>query len=187
MKISITGHTSGIGLNLYKQYQSHGHEILGFSRSTGHDIGDIAARKIILDASEDCDVFVNNAYSPTGQTELLLEFIKLWNGQPKKIINISSKLSFFELGKIPSLDDYIKQKSRQNEIIQSRFSTAYPQILNVIVGLVDTPMSNIFQSSKLNPTSLTKLIYDLSINDQFYVQQIIVDVPGLDWKNIKGP
>jgi hypothetical protein len=117
---------------------------------------------------------------------LLKELSSRWDGQPKKIINVSSKLSFFELGKISVLDDYIKQKSEQNEIIQRRFSTAYPQIMNVIIGLVDTPMSAIFQSPKLNPHTLSEFIYKMSTIDDLYIQQIIVDVPGLDWKNIKG-
>ena len=96
-------------------------------------------------------------------------------------------MSFFELGKVSVLDDYIKQKSQQNEIIQQRFSAAYPQIMNVVIGLVDTPMSAVFQSPKLDPQTLSEFIYKMSIVDDLYIQQVVVDVPGLDWKNIKGP
>lgn len=186
-KVSITGHTSGIGLNLFEIFTANGHAVTGYSRSNGSDIEDSNVRKRIIEETQDCDIFINNAYSPNGQTTLLKELSTRWAGQPKKIINISSKLSFFELGKISVLDDYIKQKSEQNEIIQRRFSTAYPQIMNVIIGLVDTPMSAIFQSPKLNPHTLSEFIYKMSTIDDLYIQQIIVDVPGLDWKNIKGP
>jgi hypothetical protein len=186
-KVSITGHTSGIGLNLFEIFTANGHTVTGYSRSNGSDIEDSNVRKRIIEETEDCDIFINNAYSPNGQTTLLKELSAQWAGQPKKIINVSSKLSFFELGKISVLDDYIKQKSEQNEIIQRRFSTAYPQIMNVIIGLVDTPMSAIFQSPKLDPHTLSEFIYKMSTIDDLYIQQIIVDVPGLDWKNIKGP
>ena len=186
-KIAITGHTSGIGLNLFEVFSANGHEVTGYSRSAGSDIENPEARKQIIDEIADYDIFINNAYSPNGQTMLLRELVAHWNGQPKKIINVSSKLSFFELGKIDVLDDYIKQKSQQNEIVQQRFSAAYPQIMNVIIGLVDTPMSTMFQSPKLDPRTLSEFIYNMTVVDDLYIQQIIVDVPGLDWKNIKGP
>jgi hypothetical protein len=186
-KIAITGHTSGIGLNLFEVFSANGHEVIGYSRRTGSDIEDPAVRKRIIDENADCDIFINNAYSPNGQTKLLEELVAHWDSQPKKIINVSSKLSFFELGKVSVLDDYIKQKSQQNEIIQQRFSAAYPQIMNVVIGLVDTPMSAVFQSPKLDPQTLSEFIYKMSIVDDLYIQQIIVDVPRLDWKNIKGP
>jgi len=186
-KVAITGHTSGIGLNLFEVFSANGHEVTGYSRRTGSDIEDPDVRKRIIDENADCDIFINNAYSPNGQTKLLEELVAHWDSQPKKIINVSSKLSFFELGKVSVLDDYIKQKSQQNEIIQQRFSTAYPQIMNVVIGLVDTPMSTVFQSPKLDPQTLSEFIYKMSIVDDLYIQQIIVDVPGLDWKNIKGP
>jgi short-subunit dehydrogenase involved in D-alanine esterification of teichoic acids len=185
-KVAITGHTSGIGLELFEIFTTNGYEVTGYSRSTGSNIEDIDVRRRIIEETVDFDIFINNAYSPNGQTMLLKELSQQWDGQPKKIINISSKLSFFELGKIGVLDEYIKQKSHQNEIIQQRFSTAYPQIMNVIIGLVDTPMSAIFQSPKLNPHTLSEFIYKMSTIDDLYIQQIIVDVPGLDWKNIKG-
>ena len=186
-KIAITGHTSGIGLNLFEVFSSNGHEVTGYSRRTGADIEDPDVRKRIIDENADCDIFINNAYSPNGQTKLLEELVAHWDSQPKKIINVSSKLSFFELGKVSVLDDYIKQKSQQNEIIQQRFSAAYPQIMNVVIGLVDTPMSGVFQSPKLDPQTLSEFIYKMSMVDDLYIQQVIVDVPGLDWKNIKGP
>ena len=186
-KIAITGHTSGIGLNLFEVFSANGHEVIGYSRRTGSDIEDPDVRKRIIDENADCDIFINNAYSPSGQTKLLEELVAHWDSQPKKIINVSSKLSFFELGKVSVLDDYIKQKSQQNEIIQQRFSAAYPQIMNVVIGLVDTPMSAVFQSPKLDPQTLSEFIYKMSIVDDLYIQQVVVDVPGLDWKNIKGP
>lgn len=186
MKISITGHTSGIGLSLSNIFKSNGYEVFGYSRSTGHDIEDDSVRKKIIEESKDSDMFINNAFSLNGQTLLLSELIEQWDGQEKKIINISSKLSYFPIGKIPFLDRYIEEKNKQNTIIQGRFSLPYPQILNVVVGLVDTPMSAVFKGKKLTVDPLSKLVFELSTNQEINIQQIVLDVPGLDWKNISG-
>ena len=56
MKIAITGHTKGIGKACADVFSEH--EVIGFSRSNGFDI---QAIEPILDSSNDCDVFINNA------------------------------------------------------------------------------------------------------------------------------
>ena len=71
MKIAITGHTQGIGQALATVFQQYGHDIIGFSRSNGFDISNADSRRAIIDQSQDADIFVNNAYHPTGQTSLL--------------------------------------------------------------------------------------------------------------------
>ena len=38
MNIGITGHTKGLGHAFFKLFKSQGHEVVGFSRSNGHDI-----------------------------------------------------------------------------------------------------------------------------------------------------
>jgi len=184
MKIIITGHTKGIGKSLYEKFKSEGHEVIGFSRSNGHDIEDEISRKGILKEAETSDIFINNAYSLTGQTVLLNDIITAWSGSSRYIINISSKLSLFPLGKEPDLNDYIKEKQAQNKIINDRIFLGSPRILNVIIGLVDTDMSKVFSGKKIPPEKLASLVYDLCQYQEIQVQQIIVDVPSLDWKNI---
>jgi hypothetical protein len=130
-------------------------------------------------------MFINNAYSPTGQTLLLEKFIEQWKDTDKRIINLSSKLAFFPLGKEPDLDDYILQKASQNKLVQQRMFDGTPQLLNVIIGLVDTDMSARFNSRKISPEKIAILIYDLSTQAEIQVQQLVVDVPKLDWKNIQ--
>ena len=88
MKYAITGHSYGIGQALYEKLDS-----IGFSKSTGHDICDPAIRKQIIEQSEDCDVFINNAPADFGQSELLLELWNAWQGKNKTIINVGSRIS----------------------------------------------------------------------------------------------
>lgn len=184
MKVVITGHVSGIGQALFCYYRDRGHEVLGFDKSTGSDIDKLEIRKKIVEQSLDADIFINNAFAPLGQTELLEQMIQAWDGSQKKIINLNSKMIFLPLKKIPIFDQYIKQKQQQNQIIIDRMTVSSPQILNVILGLVDTALAKMFTGKKLTADRVANLIYDLSMLDDVYIQEIVIEVPGTDWKDI---
>lgn len=87
MKYGITGHTSGIGKELYNKLNS-----IGFSRSNGFDIRDKTHRAQIINDVVNCDVFINNAESNYGQTELLVDYWKQYHNHNKTIINIGSAI-----------------------------------------------------------------------------------------------
>ena len=57
MKISITGHTSGLGQALFNHWSNAGHNLTGFSLSNGFNI-DTDIEKI---SDAEFDVFINNA------------------------------------------------------------------------------------------------------------------------------
>ena len=177
MNIVITGHTQGLGLALYNLFTERGHNVVGYSRSNGHDIKD----SIDFDA----DVFINNAYDPVGQTELLEKYINKWEGTNKLIVNISSKLVFLPKD-IESFKVYIQEKKKQNAIIESRYNRNNPRLMNIIPGLIDTDMAKPFEAPKLQTEDLALLICSLvMIKESISVQSIVLDVPGLDWKDIK--
>lgn len=89
MKFAITGHTKGLGAAIVRQL-SYGHSVVGFSKSTGYNILDKEDRKLIIEQSHDCHVFVNNAHRGYSQTELLYELWDAWKDQSKLIVNIGS-------------------------------------------------------------------------------------------------
>jgi len=94
MKISITGHTKGIGKAIY-DVLSEEHDVIGFSRSNGFNISD--PRKIFV-ASIGCDVFINNAYimDTKDQINLFNMFFEQWKDDPNKfIVNIGSKSKYY--------------------------------------------------------------------------------------------
>ena len=198
MKIAITGHTKGIGKSLYDKFEGQGHTVIGFSASTGFDIGDPITIKEILDFSLDCDIFINNAYHPTGQTLLLKAFLSSWNGTDKLIINICSKSALVPAEGEEGVEDirpwlrkgwmadYIASKKEQNKILRSRIFKNTPRTLNVLTGIVDTNMALIFDSGKLKSPDVADLIYELvEYSDKISIQEIVIDVPGLDWNNVK--
>lgn len=90
-KIAITGHTKGIGLALANYYTALGIEVIGFSRTNGYDISKGVDQERIINESQDCDLFINNAYFRYAQIDLLQRW---YNFHQKKsnymIVNMSS-------------------------------------------------------------------------------------------------
>ena len=93
--IAITGHTGGIGQEIYSRFNP---DTLGFSLSNGYDITDRTSRKKIINAARDCDVFINNAAAGYGQVDLLIELFTEWKDNSKLIINVGSRIAEVMLG-----------------------------------------------------------------------------------------
>jgi NAD(P)-dependent dehydrogenase (short-subunit alcohol dehydrogenase family) len=93
MKIAITGHSKGIGREFKSYYEAQGYTVLGFSRSNGYDLRDWDSLQRMLDQIKDFDLLISCAKPDFVQTTLLYEVWKLWQGQPKTILNISSVLT----------------------------------------------------------------------------------------------
>lgn len=90
MKYAITGHTSGIGKELFSKLSPNS---IGFSLSTGYDIRNKKDRTRLIDESADCDVFINSAPAEFGQAELLYELWREWKNFDKTIINVGSRIA----------------------------------------------------------------------------------------------
>lgn len=185
MKVSITGHSKGIGAAILAELTNRGHEVFGFSRINGYDIDDDLTRLNIIEQSVDSDVFINNAYSHSGQFDLLEKIVTKWQGQKKIVINVNSKSIFAPV--VPqSMQQYVDDKRRQYEYIQSLTFRARPYVMDLILGLVDTDMSDIFVAEKIQSEDVASLLVDiLERKDLICVQQLVVDVPFQDWKNIQ--
>jgi NADP-dependent 3-hydroxy acid dehydrogenase YdfG len=91
MKIAITGHTSGLGKELYSRYDS----ALGISRNEDS----IAATENIIERIKDVDIFINNAYDGFNQTILLNELFNIWKDKEKTIVNIVSRSKYPNISK----------------------------------------------------------------------------------------
>lgn len=184
-KIAITGHTRGIGRALYQVF-SNNNQVVGFSSSNGFDISIEQVRNNILSQCKDYDIFINNAYDPVGQLDLLKKLIELWEGKNKLIINMSSKLVFYPGPTNEFFDQYINSKKEQNNVCSKRFYSDNPKVLNIMPGLVETDMSKVFTSKKMDCAHLANFVYDIvKHKDMISTQQLIIDVPGLNWSDVK--
>jgi hypothetical protein len=70
MRIVITGHTSGLGKAIYDHFTITGeHEVIGLSRSTGHELP--AKIDSVISIALTADLFFNNVDSENSQSTLL--------------------------------------------------------------------------------------------------------------------
>jgi len=86
MKIGITGHSKGLGEAIYNKLNKM-NEVIGFSRTNGYDI---QSPNNIIEKLENCDIFINNVYYETHQSNLFFKLFQKWNDLEKTIININS-------------------------------------------------------------------------------------------------
>tara|TARA_A100001515_G_scaffold125853_1_gene110822 strand:+ start:124 stop:708 length:585 start_codon:yes stop_codon:yes gene_type:complete len=89
MKVVITGHTKGIGKSIFDLLSDKGYDVVGLSRSNGFDISE--TQKVVEEIiSIDPEIFINNAYQPKVQTEILKKVYSNWKSKTKMIINMCS-------------------------------------------------------------------------------------------------
>ena len=137
LKIAITGHTSGIGKAIYDMGLLQGHDVVGFSRSTGFNLKNIGKQyttdvdfdqhqkfeytedtQRFLREIKDYDVFINNAHLQWSQVDLLYAVYNMWQKQNKTIICIGSTAKDHkEPGE--SVKDYYHQKIALETIVDN--------------------------------------------------------------------
>ena len=155
MRVAITGHTQGIGQAIFRWYVSRGHTVVGFSRSTGHDLSLPGTITNIIESAADADLFVNNAFSEMAQVYLLYGFYDRWKDCPKTILTIGSNTGdvtknyrhLYAVCKL-ALDKTVEQL--QNT--QSRC-----RILNLRPGYVDTNAVKHVTAKKMTPTYIAEV------------------------------
>ena len=160
MKVALTGHTSGLGQAIYAQL-SNKYTVSGYSRSNGFDIGVCADQLVPL--ITDYDIFINNAYHPTGQTELLKRMYHVWKDQPKLIINIGSSSAHNKKFLRPEVSHvYVMAKIEQRNFIDKECNIDLePYVCNFTPGLIDVSRVQHVQNRKLDPKSLASMIENI--------------------------
>src|SRR6056300_1127987 len=87
-KIAVIGHTKGIGKAICDLYKKKKYEVIGMSRSNGHDI--IHDQEKIIENIEGCDLVVLNAHADRGQLNLLKRIYGLYAFDKMKVAVITS-------------------------------------------------------------------------------------------------
>jgi hypothetical protein len=134
MKMIITGHTYGIGKALYDSFKSAEWEVIGLSRSNGHDIE--ADFDKVVEAATGADLFINNAYRGEQQTKLVHA---LKNKVAKMIVMGSVSRHYPEL----IHTDYVQHK--QDLADACRLVSINPNgidILHLDLGFIEQPIPN---------------------------------------------
>lgn len=165
-KISLTGHTKGIGKGIVDLLSSD-YEILGFSRSNGYDISNENDRNRILEESSNCDVFINNTYVQDAQALMFDMFYHKWyHDSTKTIININTVALYLNK---PLVDNpmYSEYKKELHNLTIQRFldRNVRCKIISVNPGFVETDMleplianRNILPNEMLSPVEFAENI-----------------------------
>jgi len=144
--IAITGHTSGLGLVLYQHFP----QAIGFSRKNGYNLLETANIKSMINAAQDCDIFINNAFpaiaadSAEGmntQLDILYKIYQRWEHQQNKlIINLGSNTSD---GIKKHFWPYAAAKAATDKACeQLSYLKNGPSVCNLRFGYIDLPHIN---------------------------------------------
>ena len=172
MKIAITGHTKGIGLEIFKYFEENGHECRGFSKSTGYDIRTVTSRERMLTEIRECDIFINNACTIDDSQFILLKSVyQLWRAQKKIIINVSSRAADFANVANSEFPFYAALKAKQDNFCRTKFGN--PWIINLKPGTVATDSNAEAERPKMKVESITRVLdFIFSNSDEFKVRSI---------------
>lgn len=163
MKIAITGHTKGIGKALYDGFCSQGHEVLGFSRTTGYTVSTDEGIKQIVEASVDCDILIINAYAYSerdtlagfSQITLLYEMFNRWVGLNKTIVIVGSMAAYETDSSLYTLHktalELAAHRLRQINYFNPRLITLNPSVVDTYV--LDDP-----KVPKMSPTDVFDIL-----------------------------
>lgn len=177
MRAGLTGHTRGLGKALYDAFSLHC-DVTGFSRATGHELSEPDSVNRIYDECKDYDLFINNAWHPRAQFDLLKKFHSEWSGTDKKIINISSSAIFqdpkehsYMVYGYPYID-YYTTKTEMKQFFNDNIFNDSPMITNVVIGLLDTfavPMP------KMRAIEVANYIKSLTFNEHgFNIREVVL-------------
>jgi len=178
MKVAITGHTRGLGAELWNRFDEKD-TLIGFSKSTGHDISYPQTQNTIVCDAFDCDVFINNAYSGFAQTDLLVKLTDAWKHIPGKfIVNVGSLASYHDKRRMHPYSIHKIALDKQAEQIQANFP--WPKIINFRPALFESDMG---YSSEFNrwrkkievSTIADVIMYAINNRNTFLIKDIVID------------
>ena len=179
MKVAITGHTKGIGAAIHTWLSSQGHEVIGFSRSTGYDISNEEIQKQIVNLASDCDLFVNNAFAGSAQSNLLLKFWYAWNdsAENKMILNIGSRAAIDYRKRVkPMLYDMHKLGLRElSNDLAGRPGNV--RVYHLTLGYVDVLSTKLKDVPKLDINAVLGCIeFMLSVPAPVQIRDVVCEV-----------
>lgn len=168
MKVSITGHTSGLGQELYNLFP----DATVFSRSNGHDLSKPGTIQRIALQAHTSDVFINNAHYQYAQVDLLYTMFNLWKHENKLIVCVGSISSD---GNKNYPHDYSIQKSALEKACDqlNNVKGKNCRIILIKPGYIDTPRVRWVEEPKIDPIELAQFIKELIIiNKSFWIPKV---------------
>lgn len=193
-KVAITGHTKGIGKQLWIRLKARGFELKGFSKSTGYNLQKVSTCKKVVKEVTDwgADVFINNAYVPDNQVRLLYLMYEEWQAQSKLIVNLSATSSdsitnFSQMGYNSDWTPYVSDKARLDWAslqLSNMYKKGKCRVSLVKPGFVDTDSTAMFKKYAkdymMSANTVAKQIESiLYMNKEIQVRNISFDIGNI--------
>ena len=177
-RVAITGHTSGIGKEIYEYCQFHGAEVKGFSRTSGFDLRDGGDDIINEILRWDADIVFNHAWTPRTQNKILKILHTQWEKYNNKvIINTRSATCYYSIG----ADIYEKDKSELRDYcIQS--AQLYPhsnkcRVHNVSMGWTNSAILTGVEDGEyfIDPYEAALVLINLCQPQNYVMSEVVVN------------
>ena len=183
-RIAVTGHTSGIGKEIYEICKFAGAQTVdGLSRQTGFNLleldGDTVINHII---HEDYDIVFNHVYMPNIQFRILKVLHSRWKDRPGKIIvNTGSTAGYYPIG-LPTYETN-KRKIADYCIKAGRDfpSKNKCRVQNVSIGFTESEWTKGIEPTHLIGTyDAALLLVNMATQQDYYMSEIVVHKPYPD-------
>lgn len=168
MNVVITGHTSGLGRELYLRSKNNA---IGLSRSNGYDL-----TKNLDDFCVDFDIFFNNAYSGWKQVDLLYKLFEKNKDRKCMIVNIGSVSAD---GNYDVVNKYAVHKSALDKACtQLQLIDSECKVIQIKLGRMDTPLVANKIARKMDPAMIADIIHDTvsSIPEECLLKTFTLDL-----------
>lgn len=152
---------------------------IGFSRSNGYNIATYEGRERILYDAFDCDLFINNAYTPSNhfaQIELLWTFWNAWKGKDKTILCIGSYAGSVVDRDRPGQDGkYAVQKAALDQACRRLVRPGLlPRVINIKPGYLST-LNNIDKTvPKIDTKAAATFIAMVVQQKEFWIPEVTI-------------
>ena len=176
-KVGITGHTSGIGKEIYEHCMFKGYEVTGYSRETGFNIMDNNADNIINDIlRKDIDYVFNNAWVPKLQNKILQVLYKQWKAREGTYIINTGSASIYQPGLTGELYEGDKRELREFSL---KAALAWPyhnkcRVFNVSLGWTNTNLLDKKYENFLDPYEAALICLNMMEQQDYVIPEIVV-------------
>jgi len=175
-KVAVTGHTSGIGKEIYEYCQFHGALVKGYSRSNGFDLKEGDGDKIInAILRDDPDVVFNHAWFPRAQNKILKILHTQWADREKVIINTGSATCYYSIG--ASIYESDKAELRDYCIMKA---TDYPyknkcRLHNVSMGWTNSKILDGVEDGEyfIDPYEAALVLINLATPQNYIMTEVV--------------
>jgi len=177
-RVAITGHTSGIGKEIYEYCKFNGADVRGYSRKTGYDLR-LGGDNVINDILKfDADVVFNHAWAPRTQNKILKILHTQWEKYNNKvIINTGSATCYYSIGS----DIYESDKAELRDYCIAA-AKSYPhqnkcRIHNVSMGWTNSKILEGVEDGEyfIDPYEAALILVNLVQPQNYVVSEIVVN------------